>query len=218
MMELSQAQQFSMMLIPGLFAITLHEVAHGWVASFFGDQTARLSGRLTINPIKHIDPVGTVILPILTFYLTGYIFGYAKPVPVDPRNMSHPRRDMAFTAIAGPVSNLLMAVFWASIAKLAYSFGEAGNESWAVPLYYMGSFGVQINVVLAVLNLLPIPPLDGGNVLLNILPRRIAYRFSLIEPYGFIILVLLMISGILTKVMMPMVIGLIIWFRMVFGI
>ena len=218
MMELSQAQQFSMMVIPGLFAITLHEVAHGWIASFFGDQTARLSGRLTINPIKHIDPVGTVLLPIMTFYLTGYIFGYAKPVPVDPRNMRHPRRDMAFTALAGPVSNLLMAVFWACIAKLAYSLGDNGNEWFTVPLYYMGSFGVQVNVVLAVLNLLPLPPLDGGNVLLNILPRRMAYRFSLIEPYGFIILILLMVSGILTAVMMPIVLGLIIWFRMVFGI
>ena len=154
----------------------VHEVAHGWVASLFGDQTARLSGRLTLNPLKHIDPVGTIIVPILLLLFSNFIFGWAKPVPVDARNMKNPRRDMALVALAGPLSNFLMALLWAAVAKIGI-LSSSDMDSWFVPLVYMGEAGIMINIVLGVLNCLPIPPLDGGRVLYNILPSQLAYRF-----------------------------------------
>src|SRR5579862_6022454 len=154
-MELSIIQKISVWVIPMLFAITLHEVAHGWVASWFGDQTARLSGRLSLNPIKHIDPIGTVVVPLLMLAVTNFIFGWAKPVPVDPRNLRHPRRDMAFVALAGPCSNLLMAFFWGFITKMGVILEANGNSWLGIPLSEMGSAGIMINVVLAVLNLVP---------------------------------------------------------------
>lgn len=204
-MDLTLVQKIAIWALPMIFAITLHEVAHGYVASLFGDQTARFSGRLTINPAKHIDLVGTIILPLLMLLVSNFIFGWAKPVPVDPRNLRHPRRDMAFVALAGPVSNLLMAVFWALIAKGGMMLADGGNPWLGAPLNYMGMVGIMINVVLAVLNLIPLPPLDGGKVLASLLPPRVAYQYSLIEPYGFIILVLLLVTGILSNVMGPLV-------------
>src|SRR5579885_2938304 len=198
-------QKITIWAVPLIFAITLHEVAHGYVASLFGDQTARLSGRLSINPVKHIDPVGTILVPLLMLSVSSFVFGWAKPVPVDWRNLHHPRRDMALVAFAGPFSNLLMAFFWGLIAKIGLVMETGGNVWAGTPLYLMGQAGIMINVVLGVLNLIPLPPLDGGKVLAAFLPRRAAYSFSLIEPYGFFILILLMFTGLLSAIMGPFV-------------
>ncbi len=203
-MELTLIQKIAIWVLPLLFAITVHEVAHGWIADKFGDHTARLSGRLTLNPIKHIDMVGTIIVPLILLAISNFVFGWAKPVPVDARNLRHPRRDMIFVAAAGPLSNLLMALFWAGLAKLCAVF--LSNQAWlSVPLIYMGEAGIMINVVLCILNFLPIPPLDGGRILVNLLPPRVAWQFSRIEPFSFIILILLLMSGILSYVMAPMI-------------
>lgn len=204
-MELTLIQYIAIFIIPMLFAITMHEVAHGWVASWFGDHTARLSGRLSLNPLKHIDLIGTIIVPLIMLLLVKFIFGWAKPVPVDPRNLHHPRRDMAFVALAGPIANLLMAIGWGGMAKLGDITQLHGNTWIGVPLHLMGSIGLQINVVLAVLNLLPIPPLDGAKILASILPRRAAYYFSLLEPYSFLILILLIVTGSLSLIMWPLI-------------
>lgn len=217
-MELTIIQKIAVWAIPILFAISLHEVAHGWVASFFGDQTARLSGRLSLNPLKHIDPVGTVIVPILMLMVSNFIFGWAKPVPVDPRNLRHPRRDMAIVALAGPLSNLVMAVFWAFIIKLGAWAQMSDYASSGVPLMLMGQAGVMINVVLAVLNLIPLPPLDGSKILSSVLPRRAAYYFSMVEPYSFLILILLLFTGALSYVMSPAVFFLINAIGSLFGL
>lgn len=204
-MELTIIQKIAIWAIPLIFAITLHEVAHGYVASLFGDQTARLSGRLSLNPMKHIDPVGTIALPLIMLAFSNFIFGWAKPVPVDARNLRHPRRDMAIVALAGPLSNILMAFLWGLVAKVGIMTAHAGNLWLGEPLIYMGDAGIIINIVLAVLNLIPLPPLDGGKVLSAILPRRAAYHYNMLEPYGFIILILLLFSGLLTYFMAPSV-------------
>ena len=216
-MELSLIQNITILALPILFAVTLHEVAHGWVASFCGDQTARLSGRLSLNPIRHIDLIGTIIVPLLLMLMSNFIFGWAKPVPVDARNMRHPRRDMAIVALAGPLSNIIMAFLWGCIAKIGIMI-DGGDGWFGKPLVLMGAAGIQINVMLAVLNLIPLPPLDGGRVLTGILPRRAAYAFSQIEPYGFIILILLMVTGVLFYIMAPMVFILINLIGGVFGL
>lgn len=217
-MELTIVQKIAVWVLPLIFAITLHEVAHGWVASFFGDQTARLSGRLSLNPLKHIDPVGTVVLPLLMLMVSNFIFGWAKPVPVDPRNMRHPRRDMAIVALAGPLSNILMALGWALIAKAGIMAEDAGNTWLGIPLTYMGGAGIMMNVVLAVLNLIPLPPLDGGKVLASLLPPRMAYRLSVVEPYSFFILILLLFSGLLSYIMAPPIFFLLNLISSIFGL
>ena len=197
-------QKIATWAIPLIFAITLHEVAHGWVASWFGDQTARLSGRLSLNPIHHIDPIGTIAVPLIIMMVsTNFIFGWAKPVPVDARNLRNPRRDMALVAMAGPLANLAMAFFWGAMTWFAYYLIDSGHGWVGVPLSYMGGAGMMINVVLGVLNLVPLPPLDGGRVLASLLPPRLAYQFSLIEPYGFIILVILLMTGVLSSIIGP---------------
>lgn len=213
-MELTVIQKVAIWAIPVLFAITLHEVAHGWVASKFGDQTARLAGRLTINPIKHIDLVGTVIVPLVMLTFGGFIFGWAKPVPVDARNLRNPRYNMVVVAVAGPISNLLMAIFWAGIAKIGLNL----NSWFGVPLIYMGQAGMMINIVLCVLNCLPIPPLDGGRALYNLLPARLGWSLYRIEPYGFLIIVLLMLSGILSYVLEPVIYFLMRWIAVLFSL
>ena len=180
-MEMTIIQKIAIWAIPILFAISLHEVAHGWVASWFGDQTARLTGRLSLNPLKHIDLIGTVIVPLLMLLVSNFIFGWAKPVPVDPRNLHHPRRDMAFVAIAGPLANLVMAFLWGLIAKTGTYAQSIGNDWLGTPLILMGGAGIMINVVLGVLNLIPIPPLDGAKILASVLPRRTAYQFGLLR-------------------------------------
>lgn len=204
-MELTIIQKIAIWAIPLIFAITLHEVAHGWVASFFGDQTARMMGRLSLNPIKHVDLVGTIIVPLVMLMFSNFIFGWAKPVPVDPRNFRHPHRTMAIVALAGPISNLSMALFWGLVAKGGILSAVLGNNWFGEPLLYMGGAGVMINVVLAVLNFIPLPPLDGGKIVAGLLPKRLAYQFSLIEPYGFVILLILMFSGVLSSIMGPVV-------------
>ncbi|MGD8843359.1 MAG: site-2 protease family protein [Gammaproteobacteria bacterium] len=204
MLDVSLVQQIAAWVLPVLLAITVHETAHGWVALHFGDRTAQMQGRLTLNPIRHIDPVGTILVPGLMLLLPGgFVFGWAKPVPVDWRNFQHPKRDMAWVAAAGPASNLVMGLIWALLARLALMLPA---DNWAkAPLLFMGVAGVFINTILMVLNLLPLPPLDGGRVLTGLLPRAWAYRFARIEPYGFMILLVLLMSGLLSKVMWPFV-------------
>src|SRR3990167_9705324 len=171
-MELTLIQKIAIWALPLIFAITLHEVAHGYMALLFGDHTAKLSRRLSLNPIKHIDPLGTVIIPLFMLLISNFIFGWAKPVPVDPRNLHHPRRDMAFIALAGPLANFIMALFWGLIAKLGLWAELAGWQWFGVPLIYMGGAGIMINIVIGVLNLVPLPPLDGGKLLSSLLPPR----------------------------------------------
>ena len=186
--ELSLIQRIVVWILPVIFAITVHEVAHGWVAKKYGDNTASMLGRLTLNPIKHIDLMGTIILPgLLLITGTGFIFGWAKPVPVNPNNFKHPRQNMAIVALAGPVSNLLMAIGWALIARLGVMLGS-GNEPIALPLIYSGVAGISINLILMLLNMLPIPPLDGSRILSGILPSSWAWQFNKLERFGFVIL------------------------------
>ncbi|MEW6168007.1 MAG: site-2 protease family protein [Pseudomonadota bacterium] len=196
--DLTLVQQIAIWALPVLFAITVHEASHGYVARAFGDPTADSQGRLTLNPLRHIDPVGTVIVPILLLVLGGFLFGWAKPVPVDMRRLRHPRRDMAIVAAAGPLSNLAMAIGWGLLLKLALG---AGSEGLWLGLRYMAVAGILINVVLMVLNLLPLPPLDGGRVLAGLVPEPLARRIDRIEPYGFLILVALLATGLLGRIL-----------------
>jgi len=206
MPELNLFYTLFVFVIPVLFAVTVHEVAHGWVASQFGDQTAKSLGRLTLNPIKHIDLVGTILVPVIMFYTSGFIFGWAKPVPVDWRNLGHPRRDMALVAIAGPAANFLMILFWAVLAKIITLLGADPNNLAQLILIMCG-IGIMINIVLMILNLFPLLPLDGGRVMTAMLPPNLAIPFSRLEPYGLIILVLLLFSGILWKILLPIISG-----------
>jgi Zn-dependent protease len=204
MLQVSTVQQISAWVMPVLLAITVHETAHGLVARRFGDKTAEMLGRLTLNPIKHIDPVGTILVPALMLLLPGgFVFGWAKPVPVDWRNFKHPKQDMAWVAVAGPASNLVMALAWALAARVA--LGLPADNWIALPLLFMGVAGIFINTILMVLNLLPLPPLDGGRVVTGLLPAPYAYQFARIEPYGFFILVALLVTGVLGVFMWPVV-------------
>ena len=196
------ARKLAVWAIPVLFAITLHEASHGYVARRYGDRTAEMLGRLTLNPIKHIDPVGTVLVPAAMLLLTGFIFGWAKPVPVNTRNLHNPRRDMVIVAAAGPLSNVVMALGWGLLMSLSLAFGQALGSTghW---LFAMGQAGVTINAILAVFNLLPIPPLDGGRVASGLLPVRMSDRLDAIEPYGIFIVLGLLFVGILWPLLLP---------------
>ncbi len=197
MNDLTIIQRIAVWILPVIFAITVHEAAHGWVAKKYGDNTADIQGRLTVNPIKHIDWLGTVILPgLLLLTGTGFIFGWAKPVPVDARNFKKPLHDMAMVALAGPLSNVLMALSWAMLARLGMAIG-ASAEFISLPLIYSGIAGISINLVLALINLLPIPPLDGSRILTALLPHRLAWQYNQLERYGFIILLVLLYTKIL---------------------
>jgi len=199
--ELSIMQKVAVWSLPVLFAITVHEVAHGWAASKLGDQSAKMLGRLTLNPLKHIDPIGTVVVPIALLVLGGFVFGWAKAVPVNDRNFKHPARDMAWVAMAGPASNFIMAILWAVIGRIGIEL-QAGSPDIGQFLLYSGVAGVSINLILMVLNLLPVPPLDGSHVLSAFLPKPWAWQFNRIAPFGFIILVGLMVMGFLGPVLM----------------
>lgn len=201
MNELTLIQRIVVWILPVIFAITVHEVAHGWVAKKYGDNTAASLGRLTLNPLKHIDLVGTIILPgLLLITGTGFIFGWAKPVPVDSRYFKNPRQDMAIVALAGPASNLLMAIGWALIARLGVAVG-LGNEAIAMPLIYSGIAGISINLILMLLNLLPIPPLDGSRILSGMLPSYWAWQFNKLERFGFIILLGMLYFNVLSVIL-----------------
>jgi Zn-dependent protease len=208
--ELSIIQKIVIMAPPLIFAIVLHEVAHGWVANKLGDNTARSMGRLTLNPISHIDLFGTIIMPLLLFVITNgkMVFGYAKPVPINPYNFKNPKKDMAFSSLAGPGVNVIMAVIFSFFLRVAIPpleplFPKSSWEWFALPITLMLGYGVVINIVLAVLNLIPIPPLDGSRVVYWLLPDKPAAVYYRLEPYGTLILMALIMFGVLGKIMMP---------------
>jgi len=197
-------QLLSAAVIPVLFGIALHEAAHGWMARQFGDRTAELLGRITANPLKHIDPVGTVIVPLVLAFLSLPPFGWAKPVPVNARNLRQPKRDMLFVAAAGPASNLLMAMFWAFILTLALRtpVPVLGLRQF---LLSMAQIGITFNVLIAIFNLIPIPPLDGGRVLRGMVPETLGRKLDAVEPYGLILVMGLLALGILGRLLWPLV-------------
>jgi Zn-dependent protease len=186
-------QTVSVYAIPVILAITLHEAAHGYAAKFFGDKTAYLMGRVTLNPLSHIHWMGTILLPLLLYFSTNgaLLFGFAKPVPVDFGNLRHPKRDMVWVALAGPASNLLQAIIWALLFVVYTDFGVTEKFFLA-----MCKAGVLSNVVMFAFNLFPLPPLDGGRIVVGLLPWKLAYQFSRIEPYGFYIVMALAITGV----------------------
>ena len=197
-------QTIAIAALPVIFAITLHEAAHGYAARHFGDPTAWQLGRITLNPIKHIDPVGTILIPaaILLFSGGAFLFGYAKPVPVDFGRLRNPKRDMLWVAAAGPGANLFMALCWAFLLKLAWFLPP--NE-FTLPLTEMSKIGIMINCVLMVLNLLPLPPLDGGRIAVSLLPHSLAWKYARLERWGFPILLVLLFTGILSDILNPIV-------------
>ena len=204
-MELNLVQVIAIYALPVILAITLHEAAHGYVAKHFGDMTAYMEGRVSLNPLRHIDPFGTVALPLILLGLTklvggGIIFGWAKPVPVNFANLRHPKRDMLWVAAAGPLSNFVMALIWALMIKIGMLMP---GSTFALPLMLMGAAGVFFNIIIMVLNLVPLPPLDGGRILVSLLPQRLAWRVARIEPYGFLILILLLLTGVLGTMLWP---------------
>lgn len=207
-MDLNVVQVIAVYALPVILAITLHEAAHGYVAMRLGDLTAYAAGRVSLNPIRHIDPIGTIALPLALLALaklfggSGILFGWAKPVPVNFANLRHPKRDMFWVAAAGPLSNLAMALLWALALKIALAMP---GSSYSMPLALMGAAGVFVNVIFMVLNLLPLPPLDGGRILASVLPQRLADVMSRIEPYGFIILIVLLFTGMLGYVLWPLI-------------
>lgn len=194
--------------IPLIFAITFHEAAHGFVASKLGDKTALMLGRVTLNPIKHIDLIGTIIFPVVMLLLGGFIFGWAKPVPVSWQNLNNPRRDMALVAVAGPLTNLLMAFIWAAIAKVCMILFSAPTTHQVIKtvstfIHLASLFGIKINCILFLLNLIPIPPLDGSRVVSSFLPPAAAMAYEKIEPFGIWILLGLLFLGVLSSILWP---------------
>lgn len=210
-------QLLSLYAIPAVLAITLHEAAHGYAAKRLGDLTAYQEGRITLNPIKHIDLIGTLVVPAVLLLATGgkIAFGWAKPVPVNFSALRNPKRDMLWVAAAGPGANLAMAIGWALLLKLALT---APENYFSSPLLEMSKGGILINLVLMVLNLIPVPPLDGGRIAISALPHAIAYNLAKLEPYGLLIIMLLMASGVLSSFMYPILGSIIGMLSFVFGI
>ena len=200
-MELTAIKKVTVYAIPIIFAITVHEAAHGYAAKHFGDLTAYNQNRISLNPLRHIDPIGTIILPALTVLLGGVLFGWAKPVPVNFMNLRHPKKDMLWVAAAGPFSNLIMAIFWTIL------FGRSAYfpESMSMFVQQMGIAGISINLSLMVLNLIPLPPLDGGRIAVSLLPNHLAYKYAQIERYGFLILIVLLMTHILDLIIFPLI-------------
>lgn len=202
----SLIQTITVYALPVLFGITLHEAAHGYVARMFGDPTAWQAGRISLNPIRHIDMVGTIIVPLVLLFSTkllgggGLLFGWAKPVPVDWGRLRKPKRDMLWVALAGPGSNLFMAIIWALSLRLLVEIGATQDDFWV----RMAIAGIQVNLILMALNLIPLPPLDGGRVVFSLLPQRMAWHYSKIEPYGLLILIILMLTGVLWILLEPL--------------
>ena len=206
MEQLSSVQVFIVYILPILFAITVHEVAHGWAASKLGDKTAYLLGRITLNPLKHIDLIGTIIVPAILMLFGGVVFGWARPVPVNFSNLRHRQSGTILVSFAGPCSNFIMALMWAVVAKIGMLLQARYPWFWPNALIFMGHAGIQINLVFMVLNLIPIPPLDGGKIFLALLPPKIATKIGFIEPYGFVVLLILLGTRILSYVIYPAVI------------
>jgi Zn-dependent protease len=198
-------QTIALLAIPMIFAITLHEAAHGYAAKHFGDFTAYQAGRISLNPLNHIDPIGTILVPVGLLIMTAgqFVFGWAKPVPVNFSQLHEPKRDMLWVAAAGPGANLAMALAWGFILKLALLLPD---NYFSYPFQVMAQGGVLINLVVMVLNLIPIPPLDGGRIAVSLLPNKLAYRFAMIEPYGLIIIVALLATRVLSGVIGPVVV------------
>lgn len=207
-MDSSLIQTITVYALPVLFGITLHEAAHGYVARMLGDPTAYQLGRVSLNPIRHIDPVGTIIVPLALLVTTklmggaGLLFGWAKPVPVDFGRLRRPKKDMLWVALAGPASNLFMAVIWAITLRMLAESGSDAASFWV----RMSIAGIQVNLVLMALNLMPLPPLDGGRIVFSLLPDRLAWQFSRIEPYGMVILIVLMLTGVLWVFLQPLLV------------
>jgi Zn-dependent protease len=199
-MDFSSLERIALAAVPIILAITVHEAAHGYVARMFGDSTAWMLGRVTLNPLKHIDPVGTVVVPLATLLLGGVLFGWAKPVPVNFSNLRHPKRDMLWVAAAGPGANLVMAMLWAVMFGMVSAHGPIASAG----LQYMSVVGVGINVALMVLNLLPILPLDGGRIAVSLLPHSLAVPFARTERFGFFIVLALIFTGALGIVIAPL--------------
>lgn len=198
-MDLS-LERIALAAIPIILAITVHEASHGYVARMFGDGTAWMLGRVTLNPLKHIDPIGTVLVPLATLWLGGFLFGWARPVPVNFANLRNPRRDSLLVAAAGPGSNFVMALAWTAL----FGLSSGGGTFASAGLQYMAFVGVVINVSLMVLNLLPILPLDGGRIALSLLPRQLAIPYSNTERFGFVVVIALIVTGVLGFVMQPL--------------
>jgi Zn-dependent protease len=206
MEELTIVQRIAVWALPLIFAVTVHETAHGWVADKLGDPTARDMGRITLNPLPHIDPIGTLLVPTLMLTFTGFLIGWAKPVPVRADRLRSPRRDMALVAAAGPGVNLIMAFAWSLVLLLAHSLVHTVHVV-AIPLMLMAVAGVFVNIVLMAINLLPIPPLDGGRVLNGLLPDPLSRIYLKLEPYGLFILIALLVTGVVGAFLGPLVIG-----------
>lgn len=213
----SLVQTITVYALPVLFAITLHEAAHGYVARMFGDPTAYLMGRISLNPIRHVDPMGTIVVPLVLLITTklmgggGMLFGWAKPVPVDWSRLRRPKQDMLWVALAGPGSNMVMAILWAISLRMLIEVGATPDDFWA----RMAIGGIQINLMLMALNLLPLPPLDGGRIVFSLLPDRVAYQYARIEPYGLMIVIVLMVTGVLWVLLQPLLSmgeGIVSWF------
>jgi len=192
-------QQIAIWALPVLFSITVHEAAHGYVARYFGDDTAYMLGRITLNPIKHIDPIGTILMPVLLLFSTGgaFLFGYAKPVPVRFGNLRNPKRDMVWVALAGPAANLIQAFLWGILLMVLH--GVDVSEPYFLAVC---KAGITVNVVMFVFNLFPLPPLDGGRILVGLLPYKQAVLVSRVEPWGFFIVMALVLSGIASTIWM----------------